>query len=219
MTAPTMTRTVHLISTLSGIIDLEVVLTDGDGDTATDTIDLGSLIKFEDDGPAVISKTDINYANANNPLPGGTGIFDYDIGSDYRTTYSQSNSDFSTINLTGTVGGVAITSSTVTWVSESATQAQLTASICAQSSGSGTVQAEGTLIFDKVAGTYMVSLDEPIQSVTIATTSDPSTLFQGYNESNNVQDNSGPAQVSVARLAPNFFVHLREIKKLAAAAR
>ena len=28
-------------STLSGIIDLKVVLTDGDGDTATDTIDLG----------------------------------------------------------------------------------------------------------------------------------------------------------------------------------
>ena len=40
-------------STLSGIIDLKVVLTDGDGDTATDTIDLGSLIKFEDDGPAI----------------------------------------------------------------------------------------------------------------------------------------------------------------------
>ena len=38
---------------LSGIIDLKVVLTDGDGDTATDTIDLGSLIKFEDDGPAI----------------------------------------------------------------------------------------------------------------------------------------------------------------------
>src|SRR5215212_9918996 len=37
---------------LAGIIDLKVVLTDGDGDTATDKIDLGSLIKFEDDGPA-----------------------------------------------------------------------------------------------------------------------------------------------------------------------
>src|SRR5215212_9918995 len=38
---------------LAGIIDLKVVLSDGDGDTATDKIDLGSLIKFEDDGPAV----------------------------------------------------------------------------------------------------------------------------------------------------------------------
>jgi hypothetical protein len=38
---------------LSGLVDLKVVLTDGDGDKATDQIDLGSRIKFEDDGPAV----------------------------------------------------------------------------------------------------------------------------------------------------------------------
>ena len=48
-----MTRNGSPESMLSGIIDLKVVLTDGDGDTATDTIDLGSLIKFEDDGPAI----------------------------------------------------------------------------------------------------------------------------------------------------------------------
>src|SRR5688572_7421806 len=34
-----------------GLIDLKVVVTDGDGDTASDTVDLGSIIKFEDDGP------------------------------------------------------------------------------------------------------------------------------------------------------------------------
>src|SRR6185369_6755378 len=35
-----------------GLIDLKVVVTDGDGNTASDTIDLGSIIKFEDDGPS-----------------------------------------------------------------------------------------------------------------------------------------------------------------------
>ncbi|MEE8522343.1 MAG: DUF5801 repeats-in-toxin domain-containing protein, partial [Thermoanaerobaculia bacterium] len=35
----------------SGLVDLEVEVTDGDGDTDTDSIELGSLIKFEDDGP------------------------------------------------------------------------------------------------------------------------------------------------------------------------
>ena len=37
----------------AGIVELQVVLTDGDGDTATDKVELGSLIKFEDDGPAI----------------------------------------------------------------------------------------------------------------------------------------------------------------------
>ncbi|WP_299942001.1 DUF5801 repeats-in-toxin domain-containing protein, partial [uncultured Nitratireductor sp.] len=35
----------------SGLVSLNVVLTDGDGDTASDTAELGALIKFEDDGP------------------------------------------------------------------------------------------------------------------------------------------------------------------------
>ncbi|GIK99904.1 MAG: hypothetical protein BroJett029_41130 [Alphaproteobacteria bacterium] len=36
-----------------GLVELQVTVTDGDGDTDTDSIELGSLIKFEDDGPTV----------------------------------------------------------------------------------------------------------------------------------------------------------------------
>ncbi|MEH6631922.1 MAG: DUF5801 repeats-in-toxin domain-containing protein [Halopseudomonas aestusnigri] len=37
----------------SGLVDLTVTVTDGDDDTDSDSIELGSLIKFEDDGPVV----------------------------------------------------------------------------------------------------------------------------------------------------------------------
>ncbi|MBN7756657.1 VWA domain-containing protein [Nitratireductor aquimarinus] len=37
----------------SGLVSLNVVLTDGDGDTASDTAELGALIKFQDDGPVL----------------------------------------------------------------------------------------------------------------------------------------------------------------------
>ena len=35
----------------SGVALLEVTVEDGDGDTDSDTVDLGGVIKFEDDGP------------------------------------------------------------------------------------------------------------------------------------------------------------------------
>ena len=37
----------------AGLVELKVTLVDGDGDGATDTLELGSLFKFEDDGPFV----------------------------------------------------------------------------------------------------------------------------------------------------------------------
>ncbi len=41
------------VSMAAGLVELEAVLTDGDTDTASDKIELGSLIGFEDDGPDV----------------------------------------------------------------------------------------------------------------------------------------------------------------------
>ena len=38
----------------AGLISLKVALTDDDGDGAADSIELGSLIKFEDDGPTIL---------------------------------------------------------------------------------------------------------------------------------------------------------------------
>jgi hypothetical protein len=62
------------------------VVTDGDGDTTSDTIDLGSIIKFEDDGPSYISPDTLHLENkgvvgptdqitaALNFVPGSDGV-------------------------------------------------------------------------------------------------------------------------------------------------
>ncbi|MCC3862548.1 DUF5801 domain-containing protein, partial [Emcibacteraceae bacterium Y4] len=42
----------------SGLVELMVMLTDGDGDYVSDTIDLGELINFEDDGPSIALQED-----------------------------------------------------------------------------------------------------------------------------------------------------------------
>ena len=42
---------------LSGLVDAVVTVTDGDGDVATDSVDIGSMISFEDDGPTLDSFT------------------------------------------------------------------------------------------------------------------------------------------------------------------
>ncbi len=62
----------------SGLVSLNVVLTDGDGDTASDTAELGGLIKFQDDGP-VLGEVTAVAAGAltldESPLPGdGDGV-------------------------------------------------------------------------------------------------------------------------------------------------
>jgi VCBS repeat-containing protein len=41
----------------SGVLSLGVALTDGDGDRATDTVDISQAFKFEDDGPAAIGES------------------------------------------------------------------------------------------------------------------------------------------------------------------
>jgi len=62
----------------SGLVSLNVVLTDGDGDTASDTAELGALIKFEDDGPVLGDVTAVATGALTldeSPLPGaGDGV-------------------------------------------------------------------------------------------------------------------------------------------------
>jgi hypothetical protein len=193
--------------TLANAADLQVVqtVTDADGDKDTAGINLGAgVFQIEDDGPDVIAKTDLIYANSNNdgagPLPGGTGIYDYDIGSDEHTSYpNASNSDFSTILLSGKVGDTQITSPVVTWDSEDADSALFNFTF-----NYGLASASGTLTFDKVAGTYTVELAEPFASA--LSTGNPNTGFTGYVAGTNTVDASGLVDVSVAQLASNFFI-------------
>lgn len=197
----------------AGILTLTAtaVSTDADGDQAsnTATLDLGPQIRFGDDGPQVVSHTDLIYANGSNPTPGGTGVYIYNVGADHNTYTDAAHSDFAPITLSGTVGGVAITTPTVTWQSEDSHFATfgISFSYAPNPATPGvTIQDTGTLVFDKVAGTYTMELTDPIQSVTIVNTSGANVHFQGYQNNSLNQDNSGPAPYVVAQLDTNFFV-------------
>ncbi|MBB4370567.1 hypothetical protein GGD63_003362, partial [Bradyrhizobium sp. cir1] len=193
------------------VLTATAVSTDADGDQASSTasLDLGPQIRFGDDGPQVVTHTDLIYANGSNPTPGGTGVYVYNVGADQNTYTDAAHSDFAPITLTGTVGGVAITSPTVTWQSEDSHFATfgISFSYAPNPATPGvTIQDTGTLVFDKIAGTYTVELANPIQSVTVVNTSGANVHFQGYQDNSLNQDNSGPAPYVVAQLDTNFFV-------------
>jgi len=178
---------------------VQVIATATDGHLAPDIVS----ITVKDDVPIFIAKTDLIYANSSNdgggPLPGGTGIYEYNIGADSRTSFASTNSDFSTITLSGTVGSTTITAAVVTWNSESAGSALFNFSF-----NYGLGLADGTLTFDKVAGTYTVELSTPIGSV--ESTGEASAGFTGYVAESSTVDASGLVDVSVANLGTNFFV-------------
>jgi T1SS-143 domain-containing protein len=169
------------------------------------------LIQVEDDVPAILATSNLVYSNSSNP-GGATGVFDYSTGADTRGTgpFSASDSDFKSVTLTGSVGGVAISSQSVTWVSENATTAtfDIEFEYAPNPSNPGVKeQAEGTLTFDKVNGTYTVTLDGPIEGFQVLKTS--ATLgITGYEPNSSTVDGTNPV-VAVSQLASDFFVQFR----------
>ena len=87
----------------------------------------------------------------------------------------------------------------MTWSSESANSALFNFSF-----NYGLGLADGTLTFDKVAGTYTVELSTPIGRV--QSTGEASAGFTGYVAGSSTVDASGLVDVSVANLGTNFFV-------------
>jgi hypothetical protein len=193
---------------LGNTINAVVTVTDGDGDVSTATTAIGSAVLFLDDGPTLLAKTNLVYANVDNGTGdvGGTGIYLYNIGADDRTTFDSTHSDFAPITLTGTVGSTAITNPTVTWFSESTTSAVFTVAFDYQAdpSSSTLTHDTGLLTFDKVAGTYNLVLDQPISSFSTLTTS-AGLAFIGYQAGTSTLDNTQP-DVMVTELNPNFWV-------------
>ncbi|MEK1908239.1 MAG: VWA domain-containing protein, partial [Pseudomonas sp.] len=191
-------------------LDLSSVIVAKEGATNVPLI-RDFIVQVEDDVPVILAASNLVYSNSSNPA-GAAGIFDYSTGADTRGSgpFSASDSDFNTINLTGTVGGAAITSQSVTWVSESASTAtfDIEFNYAPNPANPGTTQeATGTLTFDKVNGTYTVSLDEPIEGFSILKTS-TSLSITGYETGSNVLDNTQPV-VSVAKLDNDFYVQFR----------
>ena len=175
-----------------------VQATDFDGDTVTGNA-AGLVITVDDDTPVINAKTDLIYANSSNPSPGGTGVYSYDIGADERSVYSASSSDFVVTLADGTVGTTDISNISLNWSSETAQNALFNFSF-----NYGAGSSSGTLLFDKVAGTYTMQLAEPIADVVAL--SDASAGFTGYLAGTATPDNSGLVQVSVAQLSSDFFV-------------
>lgn len=190
-------------------------ITDKDGDQSTDssTINIAATLSFEDDGPTILTKTDLVYANASNPAPGGTGIFDYATGADARLAFASNNSDFSAITLTGTVGVTAISSSTVTWFSETLNTAVFNVAFNYQPdpASTATTAATGTLTFNKVSNTYTVALAQPISGFSTLTTAN-ALGFTGYSVDTSTIDQTQP-DVSVAKLSTDFFVQFTGISE------
>ncbi|WP_028629719.1 retention module-containing protein [Metapseudomonas resinovorans] len=166
------------------------------------------LIQVEDDIPTILAASNLVYSNSSNP-GGATGVFDYSTGADTRGSgpFSATDSDFTSISLSGTVGGSAISSTAVTWVSETASTATFDISFryAPNPASPGVLDdAAGTLVFDKANGTYTVSLNEPIQGFTIFKTS-TSLSISGYEVNSTLPDNTQPA-VSVVELDNDFYV-------------
>ena len=176
-------------------------VTDGDGDWVDGTLS----ISVDDDTPVVNAVTSVTYPNADNPVPGASGIFDYSIGADDRTTFSSVDSDFLMFRLTGHVGVNSITNSSIAWMSESSTEAVFRVEFDYQPNEASTLtdHAAGTLSFDKVAGTYSFALDQPIEGYSIQTTSS-ALAFTGYELNSALIDKTQPL-VSVAMLSDSLY--------------
>ncbi|WP_113152805.1 DUF5801 repeats-in-toxin domain-containing protein [Nitratireductor sp. OM-1] len=91
----------------SGLVSLNVVLTDGDGDTASDTAELGALIKFEDDGPSIEASNatlpslvtdDTDITDTTGPVS-FAGLFTHDFGADgFKDTDDNDDADADAIS-------------------------------------------------------------------------------------------------------------------------
>ncbi|MBB4193535.1 hypothetical protein GGE45_003299 [Rhizobium aethiopicum] len=169
------------------LITLTATITDGDGDQATSTRNIGQDLNFEDDGPTITKPFDGNPATlaiehetlANVLNASASGNFGYNIGADiHPAAFYASGSDFVDqdlvtngvqIGLTGTItggGGGSLLSSNVTLASESLTSATFNFTFTYDkdpAAGSQVGTAGGTLVFDKVADTYTINLTDPLE--------------------------------------------------------
>jgi VCBS repeat-containing protein len=169
------------------VVHLAFGVTDSDGDSV-----FGDLaITLDDDMPSINTVTDpLNIVNDANP--GGTGNFAFSIGADTNAD----NDDISVTGFTATVNGVPATNLVFNAGAENATTANYTFSFTYPTgAGGATANATGTLVFDKVAGTYTVELTNgPIKGFTLVETSDAGTVITEVNPN-----------VSVAQLTPGLF--------------
>ena len=172
-------------------------VTDSDGDFDTAAVNIGQgVFHIEDDGPE-FTAVDAVLNIDNDADPSGTGNMDFDLGSDGP---SANNNVISVTNFNVSVNGIPLDPSAFELVegAETATTASYTFSFEYDTGSGGTATANGTLVFDKVNGSYTVDLDGPIQGFSILQTA-TGTLFQGYEFGTSNLDGSQP-EISVTQI-------------------
>ena len=181
-----------LVSLAAGSLGATVTRTDGDGDKATSAAaDISGQITFDDDGPTITTVTD-PLVILNDSTPSASGSFVFSTGADGAKA---TNDAISVSNFTVTVNGVAATGINLSLGVEDATFANYSFTFQYPIGIGGTATANGTLVFNKLLGTYTVELTNgPIQGVTIDQTSDADTTFV-----------EASPQVTTAALDTNLF--------------
>ncbi|ESY06268.1 hypothetical protein X753_11805 [Mesorhizobium sp. LNJC399B00] len=172
------------------LVTLTATITDGDGDQALSSVNIGTNLVFKDDAPTITVPFDGDASGggsdgtpeslANTLNASASGAFGYDIGADSRpdTFYDDTHSDFVDtddvlagvqIALTGSItggGGGDIISPEVTLASETSDTATFDFTFdYHKSSADDTLigTAGGTLVFDKVHDTYTINLTDPLE--------------------------------------------------------
>jgi T1SS-143 domain-containing protein len=175
--------------------------TDHDGDTVAAGSN-GLIITVDDDMPVINSVTNPLQID-NDATPSGTGNFDFDIGADENADHD----DIAVSNFAVSVNGVALAPGDFHLVagSETALTASYTFDFTYDTGTGGEATAQGTLVFDKIAGTYTVELTNgPVEGFSLlATGSADASDFVSYQVPSG---GSGAPEVTVAALDTDFFV-------------
>ncbi|QIG55107.1 hypothetical protein G6N82_13985 [Altererythrobacter sp. BO-6] len=182
----------------AGLITLTAKITDGDGDYASQTVNIGDSFHFEDDGPTFTSKTAAILDDSASPT--GTGTFVYDIGSDNPTGIEVVLNSF-----TGAVGGLAIQPTGVALndadPNDGIDTYDISFTYAPNPDEPGTtVAATGTVSFNTNSGQWTVTLDAPIQSYSLTSVFGDTTITYLNSDTNPY---GGASQWEVANVAFN----------------
>ncbi|MFM1908937.1 MAG: hypothetical protein RLZZ591_2614, partial [Pseudomonadota bacterium] len=176
-------------------VTANATVTDGDGDTATQDLTSASAltVSFLDDGPSVLSKTDLIFSNQGAAPRVGTGTFDFDIGSDQLTSV------FRSFQINSATVGSGITTHTLSSTSETADTFTANFSLTYDAGLSTSKTVTGSIVFDKAAGTYTVTMDQALSGY--------GTLSLGQAISLNEYQliAGGSPEVAVAELTTGFY--------------
>jgi T1SS-143 domain-containing protein len=188
---------------------LTATLTDKDGDTAHDSIDVGSIVRIQDDAPLLVAAQNMNIQNSGDVAH--TAIFSYNLGSD---GVLPTNDVFKTVTFSAVVNSTTVQATTpLTQVSEDADSAVFSFSFTYANTPTTTATENGTISFWKTSagghtpGTYTVDLQDPIAGFsTLSVQNGQPPVFYDYPLPPAGPTGDVDNGIAVVQLASNFFI-------------